>query len=186
MKKIISLMVVMVLCIGLVCTAYAAGNSFVPSISYKDSPDIIDTDDYKAGSRKADASSYHRCLIVTSVIEAREKTTDISQEDRDLLLDVYKKLSDGSMKLPLDYDYVIRELVHLSWADACKNADHKHMDDNSEITVTFDLGVKKGVEVEVLGYEDGEWFSATSVKNNGDGTITVQMKYASIVAFVVK
>ncbi|MBQ2785770.1 MAG: hypothetical protein IJF02_04650 [Oscillospiraceae bacterium] len=37
------------------------------------------------------------------------------------MLDVYKKLSDGTMTLPLEEDYVIRELADLSFkASACR------------------------------------------------------------------
>ena len=188
MKKVISLIVVLVLCVGLVCTAYAADGSFVPSITYKDGPDIVDTGDYDADSddKDKDKDSYKDCLVMTSVIEARTKATDITQEERDLLLDTYEKLCDDSMRLPLDFDYVIRDLMYLSRENACKDSSHDHKDKNSVYTVSFDLAVPKNAEVIVLTLVDGEWVAAESVENNGDGTITVKMKDLGVLAFVVK
>ena len=124
-RKIMSLMVALLLCVGLVCPALAAENVFVPSISYKDGPDI----------EKAFLSDKNvtGCLAVTTITGAREKATDIDQEDRDLLLDVYKKLDDGDRKMPLDEDYVIRELVDVSWQKTtCVEAEHGHKSEISD------------------------------------------------------
>lgn len=183
MKKIMSLMVALLLLAVLVCPALAAENVFVPSISYKDGPDIVDAE--------ADGEDVTGCLVVTSITEAKEKTTDIYQEDRDLLLEVYEKLDNGSMKLPVDEDYVIRELVDVSWQKTtCVEAEHGHKEwlaqDDTTVSVTFDLGVAKGTDVVVMVYIDGEWVAAESVVNNGDGTVTVVFEEICPVAFCVK
>ena len=183
MRKIMSLMVALLLFVGLVCPALAAESVFVPSISYKDGPDIKEavlSDQNVTG-----------CLVVTSITEAREKTTDIYQEDRDLLLDVYKKLDNGDMKLPLDDDFVIRELVDVSWQKTtCVEAEHGHkqwlQQEDTTVSVTFDLGVNKSTEVVVMVYLDGQWVAAESVVNNGDGTVTVVFEDICPVAFCVK
>ena len=179
MKRIISLIIAVLLCIGLASPVYAAVTPFVPSIGYKDGPDID----------KADP--HGNCLVLTTITQAKNKSTDIYQEDRDLLLDVYKQLSDGTMKTPADKNYVIRDLVDLSWKKtSCVEADHGHKEwleeDNTSITVTFDLGVKKGVDVVVMTYVDGKWVEAKSVKNNGNGTVTVEFEDICPVAFCVK
>ena len=183
MRKIMSLMVALLLFVGLVCPAMAAESVFVPSISYKDGPDIEEavlSDQNVTG-----------CLVVTSITEAREKTTDIYQEDRDLLLEVYEKLDNGSMKLPLEDDYVIRELVDVSWQKtSCVEAEHGHKQwlqkENTTVSVTFDLGVNKSTEVVVMVYLDGKWVEAESVVNNGNGTVTVVFEDICPVAFCVK
>ena len=183
MRKIMSLMVALLLFVGLVCPALAAESVFVPSISYKDGPDIEDAE--------ADGKDVKGCLVVTTITEARNKSTDIYQEDRDLLLEVYEKLNDGDMELPLDDDYVIRELVDVSWKKTpCVEAEHGHkqwlQEEDTTISITFDLGVNKSTEVVVMAYVDGQWVEAESVVNNGDGTVTVVFEDICPVAFCVK
>lgn len=184
MRKIICLLTALLLCASLVCPAFAAENTFVPSIGYKDGPEIEETE--------MDGEDVGGCLVVTSIREAKEKTTDIYQEDRDLLLEVYEKLDDGSMKLPLENDkYVIRELVDVSWRKtACVEADHKHKEwlaeEGNTITIEFDLGVARSTEVIVMTYIDGEWTEIISVENNGDGTVTCVFEDICPVAFCVE
>ena len=183
MKKIISLVLVLLLCLSLACPAFAAGTTFVPSISYKDDPD--------PESAEMNDENVIGCLEVTSITEAKDKSTDITQEDRDLLLDVYGDLKDGSMKLPLQGDYVIRELVDVSFKQSvCVEPNHGHKEwlaqDDTTITVKFDLGVAAGVDVEVLTYINGQWQPIKSVKNNGDGTVTCVFEDICPVAFCVE
>lgn len=183
MRKIMSLLVVLLLFVGLVYPALAAQSVFVPSISYKDGPDIVDAE--------ADGKDVTGCLVVTTITGAREKTTDIYQEDRDLLLEVYEKLDNGSMKLPIAENYVVRELVDVSWQKTtCVEADHGHkqwlQQEDTTVSVTFDLGVGKSTDVVVMVYLDGQWVAAESVVNNGDGTVTVVFEDICPVAFCVK
>ena len=183
MKKFVSLMIALLLFVGLVCPAMASENVFVPSISYKDGPEIVEAE--------MDDKDVEGCLVVTTITDARNKVTDIGQEDRDLLLEVYEKLDNGSMKLPLEEDYVIRELVDVSWKKtACVEADHGHKEWLEEagntVTVTFDMGVNKDTDVVVMVYVDCQWVEAESVKNNGNGTVTVEFEDICPVAFCVK
>ena len=184
MKKIISLVLVLVVCLSLACPAFAAETTFVPSISYKDGPD--------ADSAKLKDENVGSCLVITSITEAKNKATDITQEDRDLLLDVYDQLKTGAMKLPLENNkYVIRELVDVNFkANACVGAGHDHMevlnDTDATITIVFDLGVARGIEVAVMSYHDGSWESIKSVVNNGDGTVTCVFEHFCPVVFCVE
>lgn len=183
MRKFISLMVALLVCLSLACPAFAAGTTFVPSITYKDEPDIEDVE--------MDNENVGGCLVVSSISDAKNKSTDIYQEDRDLLLDVYDQLEDGSMKLPLEKDYVIRELVDVSFKKTtCVEGEHGHKEwlaqDGNTISVTFDLGVARGTEVVVLVYIDGEWKPIESVVNNGDGTVTCVFEDICPVAFCVE
>ena len=175
MKKLISVLVVLVLCCSLVLPVFATtGEAFVPSISYKDGPDvddaILDEDGEKEG--------VDGCVVVTTIEQAKEKTTDITQDDRDLLIEVYEALKDGSMTLPIDGDYVIWELFDLSFEheDCRVIEEHGHKDEklkaeDTTLTVTFDLGIDPAEKITVLAYVDGEWV-LVEAKNNGDGTLT--------------
>lgn len=169
MRRIMNLLAACLLCLSLAAPAFAA-EEFVPSISYKDGPGIV--------SAAQGEETLEGCVVVTSIAKAKDKSTDIYQEDRDLLLEVYEKLSDGSMKLPEeDAHYVIRELVDVGFeATDCVEAEHGHREwlreENTEITVDFDLGVSADDEIIVMAYIDEVWNPINSVTNNGDGTLT--------------
>ncbi|MBR5020074.1 MAG: LPXTG cell wall anchor domain-containing protein [Oscillospiraceae bacterium] len=180
MRKVICMILAAVLCMGLACPVFAdADNPFVPSVGYKDGPEITD------------AEPHGDCLVVTTVNEAQNQSTDIYQEDRDLLLEVHEALATDEMELPIEGDYVVRDLVDVSWKKTtCVEPGHGHKEwlkeDDTQIRVTFDLGVEAGLEIIVLVYVDGEWVPARSVKNNGDGTVTVVFDDICPVAFCVK
>lgn len=182
MRRMICLLGVLLVCATLVCPALAA-DTFVPSVSYKDGPKVKSAD--LGGTNVGD------CVVVTSIAEAEDKSTDITQDARDLLLDVYKKLSDGSMKPPVD-GYVIRELVDVSFkqTSCVENAEHTHEEelakDGTTITIKFDLGVAKSTKVVVMTYTNGTWEEIESVTNNGDGTVTCVFEHFCPVAFCVE
>ena len=181
MKKIITLLLSVMLCFALACPAVATEDLFVPSIGYKDGPQIIDT------SLETD------CLIVTSIRGAEQQTTDIYQEDRDLLLRVYDQLMDASMKLPLeDNTYVIRELVDVSFkkSDCQENAEHDDKkewlaEEDTTVTVVFDMGIKDTTEVIVFVYVDDQWVKVEHVRNLGGGQLEVEFEDICPVAFCV-
>ena len=181
MRRGMTLVLVMLLCMAMACPVFA--DSFVPSITYKDGPEIEDAE--MNGEDVAD------CLIVSSLKDAEEKTTDISQEERDLLLDIYDQITSGTMELPLEEDYVIRELVDVSYEKKdCVDEDHDHEEDLKEegttVVVRFDLGVKEDEAVKVLVYVDGQWVPVDNVVNNGDGSITCEFEDIGPVVFCVE
>jgi LPXTG-motif cell wall-anchored protein len=183
MKKLIVFAMVLMLCATMVLPVCAQEQEFVPSITYKDG--LVVTEATMNGE---DVSA---CIEVTSIKEAKEKTTDITQEARDELLEVYEKLSNGTLKLPLEGDYVVLELVDISFAQkACvETTDHEHAawlaKENN--TVTIDLGhMGKNFELKVFCYNDGQWVEIENVVNNGDGTFTCEFEHFCPVAFCVE
>lgn len=188
MKKVLCILGALLICVSLAAPAIAATGTFVPSISYKDHPDASDPELCDPDGNTIEEIP-GECLIITSVQEAQNGTeTGISDEDREILLDVYQQLEDGSMKLPYEEDaedMVIRDLL-----DASMYCDHPH---NTElpkpdvcIKITFDLGVDPDEDVIIMAYVDGEWIMAESVINNGDGTVTVILEDICPIAFSVK
>ena len=187
MRKWVSCILVAVMCVVLACPVFAASDTFVPSISYKDGPD--------ADKAVLEDQSVDSCLVTTTIRQAQEKSTDIYQEERDFLLDVYKNLSDGSMKLPLEEKYVIRELLDLSFkASACREEKHGHKEKLEQpgvtLSVDFDLGVNQDAVIVVVTYtadESGEysWKKIESVTNNGNGKLTCVFEDICPVAFCV-
>lgn len=193
MKKLICLLAVLALCLSMGIPAFAAENDFVPSIGYKDGPGIKEAE---MGDK--DVTD---CLIVTTIKEAEDKVTDITQYDRDLLLDVYDKLMKDEMTLPLENDYVIRDLVDVSYKyNDCRTAEgHGNKPEELKapgktVTIIFDMGLDKDEKLIVMTYienpkartTEGTWVPVESVVNNGDGTLTVVFEDICPVAFVTE
>lgn len=183
MKKMICLIAVLAVSFTLLLPAFAAESEFVPSISYKDGPAIV--------SAVMNEENVASCLVVTSLKAAAEKTTDITQEARDLLLDVYGKLVAGEMDLPLEEDYTIRELVDVSWKQtACVENPHTHAadleKDGTSVTVSFELGAGSTDELLVFAYRNGQWGAVESVKIDEAGNVTCVFEHFCPVAFCVK
>lgn len=171
-----------------------ASANFVPSITYKDGLEIKEAEtNIETIDGKSWGDGIDECVVVTSIAQAIEKSTDISQEDRDLLLEVYEAIAKGEMELPLKSDYVIRDLVDISfeYEDCRCIEDHGHKDeclaeDGVTLTLTFDMDVPASAHVTVMAYVDGEWSAIKSVVNKGDGTVTCIFEDICPVAFVVE
>jgi len=181
MKRLFCMLLVLTVVFSLAIPA-AAADTFVPSITYKDGPDI--------NTATMDGDNVKDCLVVTSIAKAKNKSTDITQNDRDLLLDVYSKLNKGEMKLPIQNDkYVIRELVDVSFRQDGCSTPHDHEEwlkkDNTTVSVDFKLGVKSSADVLVLVDVDGKWVPAEKVTNRGNGNVTVVFEEICPVAFCV-
>ena len=186
MRRVICFATVLLMCISLVCPVFAA--EFVPSISAKDHPEVVPTKDgYPAMLCDDDGNvvAYLEdgCIVITPVSEA-ETSTEIPEDAREQLIEVYEGLKDGSIKIPYedDTDWVVRDLFDISFL--CE--DHpKMMAEGANLVITFDLGVSANTDVNVMVYNDGKWNSAIKVVNNGDGTVTITLDQVGAVAFSV-
>lgn len=190
MKRIMFLIVAMTLCISLLASAVFA-EDFVPSIGGKDHPEIVpvggDVIGQIIGADGAVISDVQSgCLVITPVSEANS-SSEIPADAKETLLDVYEKLSNGSMTLPYDSsvnpdDMVIRDLFDLSFL--C--TEHPEMLNNGgTLKITFDLGVTAGDTVVAMVYVDGKWVQV-DLTNNGDGTVSCFFNQVCPVAFAVK
>lgn len=193
MKRAISLLTALVLCLSLVCPVFAA--EFVPSITDKGAPDIVPVEDGKLAEilDAANAVVDHLaedCLIITPVSEA-ESSTDIPEDAREQLLDIYEALLDGTMELPYDKvsdeldpdQMVIRDLFDLSWL--CDEHDEM-MEENEDysIRVTFDLGVDKNTDVYAFVYVNGAW-EVVKCTNEGNGRVCCVLGDVGVLALAV-
>lgn len=191
MKKIICLLTVLLLTITLACPAFAA-ESFVPSISEKEEPDIVVDDEGVAGVIRGEDGDIldkveEGCLVITPISKAKT-STEIPEDAREELLYVYDELLNGDMTLPYEQDgldpetMVIRDLIDASWL--CE--EHPAMLEPEGVTIdlTFDIGVSADTKVYVYVYIDGVW-TPVPVVNNGDGTVTCTFEKICPIAFCV-
>lgn len=191
MKRVVSVVTVLVLCLSLVCPVFAAEGTFTPSVSSKNHPEIVPTPDGAIGvlvdgDGKEIAPVEEGCLVVTPVSKA-DSSADIPADAKETLLDVYEKLSDGSMQLPYEdnaEDMVIRDLFDASLI--CTDGHKESLAEEGVcIELTFDLGVGANVDVVAMTYVDGKWSPIVSVVNNGDGTVTCVFEEICPIAFAV-
>ena len=160
MKKVITAVVALVVCLSLIGIAVAAGENFVPSITYKGQPEITAVEGIEDVA----------CL---RIVPYAERETKLSAEEAALLEEVYTKLESGELTLPTEG--VVREFL-----DVALTCDHDHAAQFAAgeiaITVTFDLGVEADEIVNIYSYHNNgngyEWVEAMVV-NNGDGTVSV-------------
>lgn len=191
MKKIICLLTVLLLTVALACPAFAA-ESFVPSISEKEEPDIVVDDEGVAGVIRGEDGDIldkveEGCLVITPISKAKT-STEIPEDAREELLYVYDELLNGDMTLPYEQDgldpetMVIRDLIDASWL--CE--EHPAMLEPEGVTIdlTFDIGVDADTKVYVYVYIDGVW-TPVPVVNNGDGTVTCTFEKICPIAFCV-
>jgi hypothetical protein len=192
MKKLICLLTAILLVAALACPVFAA-EGFVPSISDKEEPDIVPDDEGVLGAIYSEDGQLigqldKSCLVITSISKALT-STDIPDAARQLLLWVYDQLLNGSMTLPYHLDglksedMVIRDLIDASWT--C--TEHPDMLEPEGVTIdlTFDLGVDPDIQVYVYAYKNDQWVKTESVRNNGDGTVTVTFEHLCPIAFSV-
>lgn len=195
-KRIVSLVLAVVLSLAMVVPAMASEN-FVASVPAKDHPEI----DYVVGpdgkeyigtvSEEDDVIDYvpEPCLVITSIAQA-DVSTEIPDDARALLKEVYAKLMDGSMTLPYDQygltdtdTLVIRDLFDATWL--CGEHPEMIEPDGIYLNLRFDIGIEAGTPIYVFQYKNGEWNKIVAAVNNGDGTVSCTFENLCPIAFVV-
>lgn len=170
MKKIVSCLLVVVMMCALFTTV-VAGAGFVPSVSYKPAPEIVDIVD-----KDDDA------LIIVPVSGA-EDDTKLPEDIKKDLLEQYENLSDDDTKLSdlvpgLSDEMVIKDLFAVSESD--KDSD---IFKDGKVDVVLNSNVGKDEKVFAIVYADGAW-KKIAAKNNGNGTVTLTMEKSGVVALL--
>ena len=195
-KRIVSLVLAVVLSLAMVVPAMASEN-FVASVPAKDHPQVVfvvgPDGQYYIGTISEDGtvSDYvpEDCLVITSIAQA-DASTEIPEDAKSLLKEVYAKLMDGSMTLPYDQygltdtdTLVIRDLFDATWL--CGEHPEMIEPEGIVLNLTFDLGLESGAPIYVFQYKNNEWNKIESAVNNGDGTVTCTFENLCPIAFVV-
>lgn len=185
MKKVITLLLALVMCVSLTAPAFAS--EFVPSISYKDHPDVLGGTIVDENGDVIEDLGLEQIIIipVSKTDEWDEKYPDQCDE----LENVFEKLQNGGMEIPyelvdedIDSDsMVIRDLFYILLED--ENG-LKDLEEGTCLRVTLDPDVDPSTSVVVMVYADGQWHPA-DVTNNGDGTVTIVLDQLGIVSFSV-
>ena len=193
MKKIVSLLVVLLFCLSLACPVFA--DEFVPSITDKGAPEIVSIVDNEGNPAIGEILGengevvgylYEECLLITPVSQAKTSTL-IPDDAEALLLEKYNNLVSGAEDLPYEKfnanldpsTMVIRDLYDVTWLCGEDSGYENHPDHPTEVApkgitvrIIFDLGVSKNANVYTMSFKNGAWNPIVSTVNNGDGTVT--------------
>lgn len=167
MRKLVCLLISLLMCVSMTLPVLA--EEVVPSAALEVKEAVMNSEDVKD------------CVVVTSVKEAREKSTDIAQEERGLLVEIFDALSNGSMVLPVEGPYSIVDLMDVSLAlEACREVEeHQHEKENVEniLNVKFGLKVEDNVSLIVLFWvaEDETWVRVESALAISEETLSVTL-----------
>lgn len=202
MRRVISLVLALMICMSLAVPAFAA--TFTPSAENKGAPDIVEIKDQnnkpaagKLTGAVEDGKEYvyeKECLVVTSIKDAKTSSM-IPDASEKALLDVYNGLKDGSLKIPYEKldsakadKLVVRDLFDISMICVGATVDHHEMleDEDVSLEVNFKLGIGAKAKVYVMVYKNNEWQKIEKVTNNGDGTITCVFEHLCPVAIIVE
>lgn len=188
MKRMFAIITVVMMCVSLMVPAMAA-QEFMPSVTNKPAPEvlvarIVDED----GNIIKEVGG--ECLIITPVSEANT-STEIPAASREVLLDVYGKLLDGSMTIPYEKHnkgldsskMVIRDLFDATFV--CTECPEMLEPEGVVLEIVFDLNVAPGVEVYTMTYKNDQWDPIVSTVNNGDGTVTATFEKLCPVEFSI-
>ena len=195
MKKMMSILIALMMFVLMATPAMA--DDFVKSIGYKDHPELEestneDGEKYVGIIRDAEGNILDyvpaECIVITPVSQV-DTSKEIPEDSRALLKQVYKALTDGSMKLPYEKygldpaKMVIRDLFDVSFL--CTEHPEMLAPKGVTLELTFKLGVKKNVDVTVMTYKLEQWGTIVKVTNNGDGTLTCVFEDFCPVSFSV-
>lgn len=180
MKKLIAILIAITVCCAMVLPV--AAEEFVPSISYKDNPEILEEPVIKDDAQEEVKDVE---LVITPVSDALNTPENDREHYEAGLVDVYQQLEDGSMKLPEPEEdgkyYVIRDLIDISVLDSeGKDADV------SSVEVVFDLGLQNGQNIVIMVFDGNEWKVVDAVTYNNNGSVTVVFDTLGPVAFCVE
>ena len=185
MRRIFAVLFVLLVSIGSVLPVFAANGDFAPSIEYKDGPTVV--------SGFLGEEEVTKCLVVTTVLTATNSSTDVSGEVRQRLLGLYEQLTreQDPMKLPLEHDYTVLELIDISYhySTCPEGRDHGYKDtrggsDNIMLTIALKLNVPLEAGANVLAYDNGQW-RVLPFETLEDGAISFVVEKTGPVAITV-
>ena len=204
MKKMICLFVALAVCLSIAAPVFATeteNEGFVPSITYKPSPEIIPIQDEEGNevigeiiNEAGEVQDHvaHGCLDITPIAHVWDPEEEVPADVERLLTFVYEELKEDKMEIPYEKlenpeikaeNMVIRDLFDVRWA--CE--DHRIMIEEQGILfkVTFKLGISADTEIYAMTYDEeaDEWEPIVEVVNNGDGTVTCTFEHLCAVAF---
>ena len=192
MKKVVSLVVAVVLCMMLAVPAFATTVGFVPSITAKPAPGLVGTTNLqvKDESGKVVFTAPVVDLVITPVADVQKEDADyqvpeeVAQQLRDLYAQMTETTFNVTEEVPELETYlesqgldaaVAENMVVTSLFDITVLSDdlkdYLSVEGNT-IDLTFEADIPEDHTPVVMVYVEGKWEVLEGVTVNNDGTIT--------------
>ena len=200
MRKVISLLLVVALCVVLAVPVFADSGDFVPSITYKAEPEIVPIQDDQGEEvsgvimdDEGETIDYIEqiCLDVTPIAHVWDEDEVVDETVKALLAFVYEGITTQEIEIPFEKFWpeldtssiVVRDLFDVRWC--CDDHPGMVAPDGIVFDITFDLGVMPDADVYALTYDEEtkEWAAIVNAVNNGDGTVTCTFEHLCAVVF---
>ena len=204
MKKLAVFMLAMALAVSTSISAIAAG--FTPSVQGKDAPDVVITEDENGNEVVAniidESGDVIEQVYTTEItITPVSKSDEAPEEIKGALDKAYQQIKSAASltelvpEMPeflknISDDLTVENLVVRDLFDVTVDAETKALlEAGNSIQLSFKLGVAADEFVVCLhNYSEDLWevIDNDKVKNNGDGTVTVEFTSLSPIAFAVQ
>jgi len=213
MKRFVTLLLTFVLFASMSISAFAAQDTFVPSITQKAAPEVVATEETTedgqaiigtvviAGTGEEVHKAVVGSLIVTAITEV-DDASHLTEEKIEELKTIFTELSEGTKKLSdlseafnahvkevlgedksVD-DLVVKDLFDVTITD--EQLESYLAQEDTRINLTFNAGLKEGQFAAVMLFKNNEWLMAENVTNNGDGTVTATFDHFCPVMIIVE
>jgi len=190
MKKLVNILLVLVMLFSIAVPAAAVNEDFVPSITEKDAPELVEQGTDENGQPiygevvDADGNvvfSVGDGVIRITPLSKLEELRKIDVPAADMLEFVYEFLQKNSYYF--GRETVVRDLFDVTVVS--RELEEALAPKGQTITLRFNLNVAADTELEVRTYKNDEWVDVVDVVNNGDGTVSVTFEDFCPVAFIV-
>lgn len=190
MKKLVNILLVLVMLFSIAVPAAAVTDDFVPSITDKGAPELVEQGTDENGQpiygQVVDAEGNSVFTVGEGVIRITplaelEELREIDVPAAEMLEYVFDFLQKNSYYF--GKNTVVRDLFDVTVLSA--ELEEALAPKGQTITLRFNLHVAPETKLSVRSYKNDEWVDVVDVVNNGDGTVSVTFEDFCPVAFIV-
>lgn len=198
MKKTASVILAVMMIFALSLTAFAARDSFTPSVEAKGAPEIV--------PQEFNGALYDAFVLESGEIIKGLHIVDEEQPDGEIIVTAYSDIEVADPRVNVIYfeesykeilsaqelqelneaipeGMLVRDFFDVTLVGTYENI----FDEGKSLMVTFDTGIEAGANIKVLTRCSDEtgWQFVNKVTNNGNGTVTVIFDELCPVIFLV-
>ena len=207
MRKVLSILTVLLICLSLAVPAFATDAVYVPSITAKPAPELdLSTQEgtgepmiqVKDENKEVVHVSPVESLVITPVADVMaDEGVRISEEASETLKEAFETLDTKGaevfeevpelVQMVQEADIKVEDLVVMDLFDVSilneELEEYVNVEGNS-IELTFAMNIPADQVVYVMVFKENKWQLAQSAVNNGDGTVTCVFEHFCPVAIL--
>ena len=207
MRKVLSILTVLLICLSLAVPAFAAEEVYVPSITAKPAPELDQSTQDATGIPVIQVKDEKQEIVHVSPIEnlvvtpvanvMADEEVRISEEAQEILKEAFETLDTKGVEvfeevpelvqLIQEADIKVEDLVVMDLFDVTilneELEEYLNVEGNT-IELTFAMNLPADQEVYVMVFKNSQWILAESAVNNGDGSVTCAFEHFCPVAIL--